>query len=69
MPAQQTFLQSIEDFLAQKRIAMVGVSRETPSISASLFKELFRRGCDVVPVNPNVLLACKTSNRLWMRLC
>lgn len=54
MPARQTFLETIEDFLAQKRIAMVGVSRETPSICASLFKELCRRGYDVVPVNPKV---------------
>jgi predicted CoA-binding protein len=54
MPIQYTSLETIEDFLAQKRIAMVGISRETPSISVSLFKELCRRGYEVVPVNPNV---------------
>lgn len=54
MPIQYTSLETIEDFLAQKRIALVGISRETPSISVSLFKELCRRGYEVVPVNPNV---------------
>jgi uncharacterized protein len=42
----------IEDFLAQKRIAMIGVSRDENSFSAHLFKDLCRRGYDVVPVNP-----------------
>ena len=54
MQVQHTSLDTIEDFLAQKRIAMVGISREAKSISAILFKELDRRGYDVVPVNPNV---------------
>lgn len=45
-------LESIEDFLAQKRIALVGVSREPRTDSAVLFEELSRRGYDVVPVNP-----------------
>jgi predicted CoA-binding protein len=52
MPAQNLSLDSIEDFLAQKRIAMVGISREPGSFSVQLFKELSRRGYDVVPVNP-----------------
>jgi uncharacterized protein len=42
----------IRDFLAQKRIAMIGVSRNENSFSAHLFKDLCRRGYDVVPVNP-----------------
>ena len=46
-------LNTIEDFLAQKRIAMVGVSRRPKDFSATLFEELCRRGYDVVPVNPN----------------
>jgi hypothetical protein len=46
-------LDVIEDFLAQKRIAMAGVSRNPKDFSASLFQELCRRGYDVVPVNPN----------------
>ena len=45
-------LETIEDFLTQKRIAMVGISREPKSFSATLFEELTKRGYDVVPVNP-----------------
>lgn len=45
-------LETIKDFLAQKRIAMVGVSRKKADFSASLFQELCKRGYDVVPVNP-----------------
>jgi uncharacterized protein len=45
-------LETIEDFLAQKRIAMVGVSREPKSFSVTLFEDLTKRGYDVVPVNP-----------------
>jgi uncharacterized protein len=54
MPVQHTSLESIEDFLAQKRIAIVGISHEANSMSVMLFKELSQRGYDVVPVNPNV---------------
>jgi len=46
-------LDAIEDFLAQKRIAMAGISRNPKDFSASLFRELCRRGYEVVPVNPN----------------
>ena len=54
MPVQNTSIESINDFLAQKRVAIVGMSREAQSISVLLFKEFSRRGYDVVPVNPNV---------------
>jgi predicted CoA-binding protein len=47
-------LEIIEDFLAQKRIAMVGISRDPANFSVKLFEELCRRGYDVVPVNPNL---------------
>ncbi len=53
--ATQASLETIEDFLAQKRIAMTGISRDPTSFSVSLFKELCRRGYDVVPVNPNAV--------------
>jgi uncharacterized protein len=53
--ATQASLETIEDFLAQKRIAMAGISRDPKSFSASLFGELCRRGYDVVPVNPNTV--------------
>jgi uncharacterized protein len=52
METQVPDLGAIENFLAQKRIAMVGVSREPRSFSVSLFQELCRRGYDIVPVNP-----------------
>src|ERR1039457_2578167 len=51
--ATQASLETIEDFLAQKRIAMAGISRDPKSFSANLFEELCQRGYDVVPVNPN----------------
>jgi predicted CoA-binding protein len=40
------------DFLAQRRIALVGVSRDPRDLSRTLFRELRSRGYDVVPVNP-----------------
>ena len=54
MAAQNPSLATIEDFLAQKRIAMVGISREPRNFSVLLFEELCRRGYDVVPVNPHI---------------
>ena len=41
------------EFLAQRRIALVGVSRNPRDLSRTLFRELRRRGYDVVPVNPD----------------
>ena len=46
-------LDAIETFLSVKRIAMVGLSRNPKDFSAMLFNELVRRGCEVIPVNPN----------------
>ena len=54
MTAQAVSLETIEAFLAQKRIAMIGISREPKSISVALFEELCRRGYDIVPVNPKL---------------
>ena len=54
MPVRRISLDAIEEFLAQKRIALVGMSREASSIGTILFKECSRRGYEVVPVNPNV---------------
>ncbi len=53
MPISIPALETIEDFLAQKRIAMIGVSRNPKDFSAVLFEELRKRGYDMVPVNPN----------------
>lgn len=47
-------LETIEDFLAKKRIAMVGMSRKPGNFSGMLFEEFCRRGYDMVPVNPGV---------------
>jgi len=54
MPISIPALETIEDFLAQKRIAMIGVSRNPKDFSADLFQEFRRRGYDMVPVNPKV---------------
>ena len=40
------------DFLAQQRLAVVGVSRDPKDFSRCLFRELKKRGYDLVPVNP-----------------
>jgi uncharacterized protein len=53
MPVQKPILNTIEDFLAQKRIAMIGVSRDPASFSAKLLEDLSRRGYEIVPVNPS----------------
>jgi predicted CoA-binding protein len=52
MTAHKSSLQAIQEFLAQKRIAMVGVSRSPKDFSAMLFEDLCRRGYDMVAVNP-----------------
>lgn len=44
----------IHDFLAHKRLALVGVSRDPRDFSRGLFRELRQRGYDVVPVNPRL---------------
>ncbi len=44
----------IEQFLAQRRFAMVGVSREAKDFTRTLFREFVGREYDVVPVNPAV---------------
>jgi uncharacterized protein len=41
-------------FLAQRRFAFVGVSRDPRDFSRALFRDLTARGYDVVPVNPSV---------------
>ena len=46
-------LETIEGFLGQERIAMIGVSRDPKDFSATLFEEFRKRGYDMVPVNPN----------------
>jgi predicted CoA-binding protein len=42
----------VNDFLAQPRFAMIGVSRNPRDFSRSLLREFLQRGYDVVPVHP-----------------
>jgi hypothetical protein len=45
--------EEIQDFLAQKTLALAGMSREEKSFSASVSRELKAKGYRVLPVNPN----------------
>jgi uncharacterized protein len=45
--------QEIQDFLAQKTIAMAGLSRDRKAFSASVYRELKAKGYRILPVNPN----------------
>jgi predicted CoA-binding protein len=47
-----TTLASVKGFLACRRVAIVGISRDPSSFSVKLFRELNRLGFDVIPVNP-----------------
>ena len=52
MTVERPSLENVEDFLAQKRIAIIGISRNPADFSVKLFEELCRRGYDMIPVNP-----------------
>lgn len=43
---------TIDDFLAQKRIAVVGVSRQGKKFGNWAYKELRAKGYEVYPINP-----------------
>lgn len=45
-------MQDVRDFLALRRIAVIGLSRDQRHFSRILFRELLRRQYDAVPVNP-----------------
>ncbi len=45
--------ETIQDFLAQKRIAVVGVGRQERDFNREMFRAFRKRGYDAVPVNPN----------------
>ena len=59
-----TTTSEISDFLSRRRIALVGVSRDPRDFSRLLFRELCKRGYDVVPVNP---AAAELENRQCFR--
>lgn len=44
----------VEDFLSQKKIAVVGVSRKKTKFGNAIYKELKQKGYNVFPVNPNM---------------
>jgi len=48
-----TTLKEVEDFLALKRIAVVGVSRNPKHFNRVIFEEFRQRRYDAVPVNRN----------------
>lgn len=48
-----TTRQQIDDFLAIKRIAVVGVSRDPKELSTTIWQELRQRRYEAIPVNPN----------------
>ena len=48
-----TSRKAIDEFLAQKRLAVVGVSRTARDYSRLVFREFRTRGYQAVPVNPN----------------
>jgi predicted CoA-binding protein len=51
-----TLQQKVDDFLAQKRIAVAGVSRnaESPEAANLIYRKLRDAGYQVFPINPNV---------------
>ena len=48
-----TLKEAVEDFLAQKRIAVVGVSRSGGEAANTVYHKLRGAGYEVFPVNPN----------------
>ena len=46
----------IDDFLAQKIIAVVGVSRKKTKFGNIIYRELKQKGYQVYPINPNINL-------------
>ena len=48
-----TFSDAVQDFLAQKRVAVVGVSRDAGSPANFVFRKLRQPGRTVYPVNPH----------------
>ena len=49
MTAQSSSLETIEDFLAEKRIAMVGISRDPANFSVKLFGNCVVAGMTLFP--------------------
>jgi hypothetical protein len=45
---------TVEEFLAQKKIAVVGVSRKKTKFGNAIYRELKQKGYNVFPINPNM---------------
>jgi len=45
---------NVENFLAQEKIAVVGVSRKKTKFGNAIYKELKQKGYKVFPINPNM---------------
>lgn len=44
----------VENFLAQKKVAVVGVSRKKTKFGNAIYKELKQKNYQVYPINPNM---------------
>jgi len=44
----------VEEFMLQKKIAVVGVSRKKTKFGNAIYKELKQKGYQVFPINPNM---------------
>jgi predicted CoA-binding protein len=44
----------VEEFLSQKKIAVVGVSRKKTKFGNAIYKELKQKGYQVFPINPHI---------------
>ena len=53
MPTPVTTRQTVDVFLALKRLAVVGVSRDPKHFSYVVWQELRQRRYEAIPVNPN----------------
>jgi len=61
--------ESINQFLAPKKLAVAGASRNTKKFGYAVFNELRQKGFDVCPVNPNAdLIDGVTSYKSVMEL-
>lgn len=49
-----TTQKSINDFLVQKKLALIGISRSGKKFGNMIFKELKSKGYQIFPINPNV---------------
>jgi len=46
-------LNEIQNFLAPRKMAVAGVSRNPKKFGGAIFKELIEKGFDLYPINPN----------------